>query len=84
MGAKLGYGVAGFGDSALYGVFVSFYLLVLLFYFTAYTIFYVPWTAFGAEITSDYDERSSVMSYRMGWSALGAVPGGALPLNDAS
>ncbi len=29
IGSKLGYGVAGFGDSALYGVFVSFYLYFL-------------------------------------------------------
>jgi GPH family glycoside/pentoside/hexuronide:cation symporter len=157
---KLGYGAAGFGDSALYGVYVSFYLffltdvalvpaalagalmtlgvvwdaftdplvgmisdnstsrfgrrrpyllavavplgvtswliftdpgfggawagayylLMLLVYFTAYTLFYVPWTAFGAEITTDYDERSSLMSYKMGWAAIGAVLGGAVPL----
>jgi GPH family glycoside/pentoside/hexuronide:cation symporter len=157
---KIGYGAAGFGDSALYGVFVSFYLffltdvalvlpaaagalitvgvawdavtdplvgsisdgarfrvgrrrpymlaaavplglcswlifvdpglegawahayflLMLLGYFTTYTLFYVPWTAFGAEITTDYDERSSVMSYKMAWAALGAVLGGSAPL----
>ena len=158
--AKVGYGVAAFGDSALYGVFVSFFLffltdvasinaviagalitlgslcdaitdplvgtisdrtrskfgrrrpymlfvaiplgvsswliftdpgldptwssvyyfVVLIVYFTAYTLFYVPWTAFGAELTTDYDERSSVMSYKMAWSTLGALPGGAVPL----
>jgi GPH family glycoside/pentoside/hexuronide:cation symporter len=160
IGSKLGYGVAGFGDSALYGVFVSFYLyfltdvahivpvvagtlitigiawdaitdpligvisdnstykfgrrrpymlaialplgisswliftdlglgpfwthcyhlVALLFYFFAYTIFYVPWTALGAEVTTDYNERSGVMSVKMGWAALGAVLGGAVPL----
>lgn len=59
---------------------IVYYLAMLLVYFTVYTLFYVPWTALGAEITTDYDERSSLMSYKMAWAALGAILGGAVPL----
>lgn len=45
------------------GYFVYF-LLVSILFFTAYTIFSVPYNALGFEMTSDYDERTSVMSYK--------------------
>jgi Na+/melibiose symporter-like transporter/class 3 adenylate cyclase len=33
------------------------------------TLFFVPWTAIAAELSDDYDERTSIMSYRfaVGW-----------------
>jgi GPH family glycoside/pentoside/hexuronide:cation symporter len=45
------------------GHFVYFLVISILF-FTAYTIFSVPYNALGFEMTSDYDERTSVMSYK--------------------
>jgi Na+/melibiose symporter-like transporter len=38
---------------------------------TAMTLYYVPHVALGAEMTDDYDERSSVVSYRTFMSSLG-------------
>lgn len=40
---------------------------------TAMTLYHVPHIALGAEMTDDYDERSSVVSYRMFMQALGFV-----------
>jgi len=38
----------------------GYYLLMALFFWTMYTLFNIPYTALGAELTSDYDERSSL------------------------
>jgi GPH family glycoside/pentoside/hexuronide:cation symporter len=45
------------------GHFVYFLLISILF-FTAYTVFSVPYNALGFEMSPDYDERTSVMSYK--------------------
>lgn len=50
----------GLGES---GYFVYFLVTSILF-FTAYTVFSVPYNALGFEMTPDYDERTSVMSYK--------------------
>jgi len=60
------------------GLFVYFLVFSLL-YFTAYTVFTIPYHALGAELTSDYNERIHLMSYK---SFLMGV-GGALFLNWA-
>ena len=41
-----------------------YFLMVSMFFFTAYTVFSVPYNALGFEMTPDYDERTSVMSYK--------------------
>jgi len=41
-----------------------YFLIVSMLFFTAYTVFSVPYNALGFEMTSDYDERTSVMSYK--------------------
>jgi len=42
------------------------YFLVLgSIYFLAYTVFVVPYTALGYELTTDYDERTRVLAWRM-------------------
>lgn len=44
---------------------LSVYLLVMLIgYYTAYTIWSVPWNALGYEMTSDYNERTRVQAWR--------------------
>ena len=45
------------------GLFVYFLITSILF-FTAYTVFSVPFNALGYEMTLDYDERTSIMSYK--------------------
>jgi GPH family glycoside/pentoside/hexuronide:cation symporter len=50
----------------------------LLLYATGYTIFNIPYLAMPAEMTSDYHERSRLMSARVVFAALGILVGGAL------
>ncbi len=50
-----------------------YYLVVALCLDTAFTAVNVPYTAMTAELSSDYDERTSLTSYRFGFSILGGV-----------
>lgn len=48
------------------GTALTVYVLaLLLFYASAYTVFGVPYMAMPAEMTDDYHERSTLMSYRV-------------------
>ena len=40
------------------------FMAMVFLYYTAYTIFAVPWGALGLELTSDYNERTRVQAYR--------------------
>lgn len=51
---------ASFGQTGLF----LYFLFISILFFSAYTIFSVPYNALGFEMTSDYDERTSVMSYK--------------------
>lgn len=58
-----------------------YYLAVSLLLDTAYTVVNVPYTALAAELTDDYDERTSLTSYRFVFSiAASLVAGVAHPL----
>ena len=48
-------------------------LVVLIAYFTGYTLFYVPFMAMPAEMTDDYNERTSIMSWRVGYSNFAGI-----------
>lgn len=50
----------------------------LLLFYTAFTVFTVPYHAIGYEITPDYHERTSVMSYRMFFNMVGNICAGWL------
>ena len=50
-----------------------YYLVVALLLDTAYTAINVPYAALTPELTHDYDERTSLSSYRMSFSILGGV-----------
>jgi GPH family glycoside/pentoside/hexuronide:cation symporter len=74
--------------AALYAVYVppgglsEFELFAWLLSFTILTrglmtLYFVPWAAIAAELSDDYDERTSVMSYRF---AIGWLVGGGVPL----
>lgn len=43
--------------------YFSYFLGMSLLFFTAFTMFVVPWSALGMEMTPDYHERTKVMAY---------------------
>ncbi len=57
------------GETGLILYFLAFSIL----FFTAYTVFTIPYHAMGAELTSDYDERTRLMSYKTFFLQLGAT-----------
>ena len=42
---------------------VVYYLIITMLYWTLFPMFYIPFVAWGAELTEDYDERTSLRSY---------------------
>ncbi len=50
-----------------------YYLVVALLLDTGYTASNVPYAALTPELTRDYDERTSLNSFRFGWSILGGL-----------
>ncbi len=54
------------------GLFI-YYVVVSLLLDTAYTVVNVPYTALTPELTHDYDERTSLNSYRFAFSVGGAL-----------
>ena len=48
-------------------------------FMTAWTVYAVPYQALTAEMTSDYDERTSLSSYRMAVSILGGLAAALVP-----
>ncbi len=55
------------------GKFVYLVVLCVL-YALAYTAYVVPYTALGFELTSDYDEKTRVLAWRMYLGLLGSIP----------
>lgn len=53
-----------FGRDWSHGALFAFFLTVSILFFTAFTVWFVPWTALGCEITYDYKERTSVQAYK--------------------
>ena len=80
----LPYGVAAwllFTDWGLGGAgTVAYMIAAVLFYFTCMALFYVPYGALAAELTSSYDERTSLNTYRTLFAQVGALVGAAAPL----
>ena len=59
-----------------------YFMVVAFLYYTAYTIFIVPWGAMGLGLTLDYNERTRVMAYRTFMAALfGTLLGTLWPLS---
>ena len=60
-----------------------YFLVMSLLYYTAYTIWVVPWTAMGCELTGDYNERTRVMAYRTFFMSVGGfVPAWLFALTE--
>jgi GPH family glycoside/pentoside/hexuronide:cation symporter len=55
-----------------------YYVLVSILFFTAYTAINLPYAALTAELSQDYDERTSLSSFRLAFSLTGAVSALAL------
>ena len=63
-------------DSGLLPVYYGFMLVM---FWTSYAVFYVPYLSWGAELTQDYDERTSLRGYAYFFSTLGMAIGLILP-----
>ncbi|MEN8254898.1 MAG: MFS transporter [Verrucomicrobiota bacterium] len=58
---------------------IGWYFMGMVFlYYTAYTIFVVPWGALGLGLTTDYNERTRVQAYRTVFQAVGGLGLGTL------
>lgn len=57
-----------------------YYGLAFVLYDTMATVLYMPYFALTPELTSDYDERTSLTTYRMVFSTLGAMIAFVVPL----
>ncbi len=57
-----------------------YYAAVFFLYDTFVTVIFVPYVALTPEITSDYDDRTAVTSFRMFFSLTGSLLGTAIPL----
>ncbi|MFJ7496130.1 MFS transporter [Streptomyces sp. NPDC097727] len=70
-----------FTDFGLTGVTADVYqLLVVMAWFTSLTVFYVPYGAMGAELTTDSRQRTALSTVRTAFSQIGALVGAVLPL----
>jgi len=68
----------GWGDAGK----LAWFLTTSLLFYTAYTIFSVPFIALTYEMTPDYDERTSVQGYVTFWNRLGEMTYmGLIPLS---
>ncbi len=62
-------------------IFLAFYYgVAFVLYDTTATILYMPYFALTPDLSSDYDERTSLTSYRMAFSIIGAMIAFILPL----
>ena len=66
--------VPPFGDTGKF----FYYLVAALLFDTAFTIVNVPYTALTPELTRDYDERTSLNSYRFAFSIAGGLVAASL------
>lgn len=54
-----------------------YYLVVYMVYNTAWTVVYIPYSALTANMTADYDERTSINGFRIALANLGILLGAA-------
>jgi len=59
---------------------VIYYTFAFILYDTLATVLYMPYFALTPELTSDYDERTSLTTYRMVFSTIGAMVAFVVPL----
>ena len=59
---------------------VVYYIIVVILYYTVSAVLYVPYAALAPEMTQDYDERTSLISFRAGCAQIACIIGASLPL----
>ena len=74
--ALIGFLMVAFPPAMVSGVYLTVWLLVLYF---GWTCFMVPYTAWGAELSPAYDERTRITSAREGAGLAGIVIASVLP-----
>jgi len=57
-----------------------YFIGMVIAFFTFFTLLNVPHSALGAEMTQNYDERTSLVSFRMAWGQFFGIFAAALPL----
>lgn len=84
LAAAVPYGVFSwllFTDLGASGVVrTSYYVAVVLLWFTSLSAFYVPYGALGAELSPDHAERTALSSVRTAGAQVGALIGAVAPL----
>ncbi|MDC7236092.1 MAG: MFS transporter [Spirochaetales bacterium] len=58
---------------------VIYYSMAYMLFSTFYTMLNTPWLALGPELTSDYNERTNIVTIRMVFSLLGSLFAGTVP-----
>ena len=56
-----------------------YFVMAIVLYYTAATLLEVPYASLAAEMTQDYDERTSLFSFRAAFSQLASIAGAGLP-----
>ncbi|MEV6343802.1 MFS transporter [Actinoplanes sp. NPDC051851] len=84
LAAALPYGLSSwllFTDPGFTGAARTvYYTVVVLAWYTSFTVFYIPYSALGAELSGDHEERTRLSSVRTAASQLGAMVGAVAPL----
>jgi GPH family glycoside/pentoside/hexuronide:cation symporter len=57
-----------------------YYVVTVLLFFTCFTLYFIPYSALAAEMSRDYNERTSIQSYKGIWIAIGTIIGGGTPM----
>ena len=60
-------------------VAIVYYALICLLFWVGFSTFFIPYAAMGAEITSDYHERTVIKSYTSFFNIVGGIVGMTLP-----
>lgn len=58
---------------------IIYYTLMVIIFWTAFAAFFTSYLALGAEITDDYDERTSLRGYASQFNMIGTIVGVVLP-----
>ena len=58
---------------------VLYYTVMIILFWTAFSMFFVPYLAWGAELTDDYDERTVLRGYVSFFYCIGSLIGLVLP-----
>lgn len=62
------------------GAKAAYFIIMTIFYWTAYTLFNIPYLSLGSELTTNNDEKTSASSIRQVFGTFGLLFANALPL----